>query len=54
MDLEFKTEEEKWEFCAKMHQKLKESYENSNKLVKLTTTEQFRLVRILEEFHYPN
>ncbi len=53
MDLEFKSAEDRWEFCAEMHKKLQEAYASDNETVEITKTEQFRLVRILEEYKIP-
>ena len=52
MDMEFKTEEEKWEFCAKMHEKFKHAFENKAITVPLESHELFRLVRVLEGVYY--
>ena len=53
MDLEFKSAADKWDFMAEMHKKLRGSYESENEFVELNKTEQFRLVRVLEQIHYP-
>ncbi len=53
MDMEFKSEEDKKEFCAKVYWILRKAYKAGEGVNFDDPVDIFRLVRVLEDIHYP-
>ena len=53
MDMEFKSAEDCWEFCAKIHAQCKKAFEQRGQVILDDPVDLFRLVRVLEDYHYP-
>jgi len=52
MDMEFKSEEDKNEFCAKIHKQCKKAFELHGQVILDDPVDLFRLVRVLEGIYY--
>ena len=52
MDVEFKSEEDKWNFCAMIYETIKEAYETCGAIHIQDPTVLFRLMRVLEDIYY--